>query len=208
MELSADILTRAPQNAARKAQGLLPGNCLWPWAEGTATILPSFTKKFGKTGLVISAVPLVQGIARLAGLQAPDIPGATGELDTNYAGKAEAAKEALRYYDFVCVHIEAPDECTHCGDLRGKIQAIENVDGLILKPLTDYLAQSGDDYRILVMPDHQTLMDTRTHGADPIPYFVFDSRNSTGCGKPYGESYAKSGPHVDPGAQLMGQFLS
>lgn len=207
MKLSADILAHAPQNAARKAKGLLPGNCLWPWAEGTATLLPSFINKFGKSGLVVSAVPLVQGIARLAGLIAPDIPGATGELDTNYAGKADAAKAALSSYDFVCVHIEAPDECTHCGDLEGKIQAIENVDGLILKPLSDYLAQSGEDYRILVMPDHQTLMGTRTHGAQPIPYFIFDSRQNAGCGRPYGESFAAGGPLIDPGSALMGRFF-
>lgn len=207
MALSADILFAAPLNQERRAKGLLPANCLWPWAEGTATILPSFQEKFGKTGLVISAVPLVQGIARLCSLEAPVIPGATGELDTNYAGKAEAAMAALATYDFVCVHIEAPDECTHCGDLPGKIQAIENVDALILAPLADFLAQGGEDYRILVMPDHQTLMTTRTHGGDPIPYFIFDSRQNTGCGRPYGERFAEGCPLVDPGADLMGRFL-
>lgn len=208
MELSAGILPRSPLNKTRKSQGLLPGNCIWPWAEGTATILPSFRDKFGKTGLVISAVPLVHGIARLAGLEAPEIPGATGELDTNYAGKVEAAKAALMSYDFVCVHIEAPDECTHCGDLPGKMRAIENVDGLVLAPLAAFLAQSGEDYRILVMPDHQTLMTTRTHGAEPVPYFIFDSRNPKGCGQPYGESFAQGGPVADPGADLMAKFLS
>lgn len=207
MELSAEILAAAPLNLARKARGLLPANCIWPWAQGTATLLPSFVEKFGKSGLVVSAVPLVQGIGRLAGLEAPDIPGATGELDTNYSGKVEAAKAALRQYDFVCVHIEAPDECTHCGDLEGKIQAIENVDGLVLGPLAEYLSASGEDYRILVMPDHQTLMTTRTHGGDPIPYFIFDSRQRAGCAKPYGESFAPSGPFIDPGADLMGLFF-
>ncbi|NCB31414.1 MAG: phosphoglycerate mutase, partial [Clostridia bacterium] len=207
MELSAKVLARAPLNEARMARGLLPGNGIWPWAEGTATILPSFQKKFGKTGLVVSAVPLVHGIARLAGLEAPEIPGATGELDTNYAGKMEAAKAALGAYDFVCVHIEAPDECTHCGDLPGKIQAIENVDGLILAPLAEHLAKCGENYRILVMPDHQTLMTNRTHGADPIPYFIYDSRLATGCGKPYGESFAEGGPFIDPGSEMMQRFF-
>lgn len=207
MELSADILAHAPINEARRARGALPGNCLWPWAEGSATLLPSFTEKFGKSGLVVSAVPLVQGIARLGGLEAPVIPGATGELDTNYAGKTEAALKALHAYDFVCVHLEAPDECTHCGDLKGKLQAIENLDRLILAPLAKALEQSGEDYRILVMPDHQTLMTTRTHGAGPIPYFIFDSRKSEGCGLPYGERFAQGGPFVDPGASLMGRFL-
>ena len=111
MELSAQILDTAPINLERQSRGLLPANCIWPWAEGTATILPPFQEKFGKAGLVVSAVPLVQGIAKLAGLEAPVIPGATGELDTNYAGKTQAALEALRVYDFVCVHLEAPDEC-------------------------------------------------------------------------------------------------
>jgi len=208
MELSSDILSSAPINLKRKEQGLLPANCIWPWAEGIATLLPSFKEKFGKTGLVVSAVPLVQGIARLAGLDAPTIPGATGELDTNYAGKVEAAKTALASYDFVCVHIEAPDECTHCGDLPGKIQAIENVDELVLAPLAKHLAQSGNDYRILVMPDHQTLMTTRTHGAEPIPYFIFDSQKPGGCKKPYGESFATNGPFIDPGTDLIEKFFS
>ena len=207
MELSAQVLANAPLNHARQEKGLLPANCIWPWAEGTATILPSFVQKFHRAGLAVSAVPLVQGIARLAGLEAPEIPGATGELDTNYAGKVEAAKSALHKYDFVCVHIEAPDECTHCGDLPGKIRAIENVDGLILSPLADFLQQSGEDYRILVMPDHMTLMTTRTHGAAPIPYFIYDSRQNLGCGLPYGETAAQNGPFVEVGADLMGRFL-
>ncbi len=207
MALSAKILEDAPQNQARQAQGRMPANCIWPWAEGTATILPSFQEKFGKQGLVVSAVPLVQGIARLAGLEAPTIPGATGELDTNYAGKAQAAIEALGKYDFVAVHLEAPDECTHCGDLPGKIQAIENLDSQILQPILSHLEASREDYRILAMPDHQTLMTTRTHGADPIPYFIFDSRHPQGCGKPFCEKWAAAGGLVDPGADLMGIFL-
>lgn len=207
MTLSAGILSEAPLNKARIEKGLLPANCIWPWAEGTATILPPFREKFHKLGLAVSAVPLVQGIARLAGLEAPDIPGATGELDTNYAGKAEAAKAALDSYDFVCVHIEAPDECTHCGDLPGKIQAIENVDSLILAPLAAYLQKSGQPHRILVMPDHMTLMTTRTHGAAPIPYFIYDSTQPQGCGRPFSEKEAASGPFVEEGASLMGRFL-
>lgn len=207
MELSARVLARAPRNEERRAQGLLPANCIWPWAEGTATLLPSFQEKFGKSGLVVSAVPLVHGIAKLAGLEAPLVPGATGELDTNYAGKVEAAVAGLKTHDFVCVHIEAPDECTHCGDLKGKLQAIENVDGLVLKPLADFLQAGGGDYRILVMPDHKTLMTTRTHDADPIPYFIFDSRRPTGCGLAFSEANAMGGPFIDPGAALMARFL-
>lgn len=207
MELSAQILLHAPLNEERRAAGLLPANCIWPWAEGTATLLPSFPEKFGKRGLVVSAVPLVHGIAKLAGLEAPLVPGATGELDTNYAGKVEAATAGLAKCDFVCVHIEAPDECTHCGDLKGKIQAIENVDGLVLKPLAEYLQAGGGDYRILVMPDHKTLMTTRTHDAGPIPYFIFDSRRPGGCGRAFSEANAADGPFIDPGAQLMGRFL-
>lgn len=156
---------------------------------------------------MVSAVPLVQGIAKLAGLEAPVIPGATGELDTNYAGKTQAAIEALRVYDFVCVHLEAPDECTHCGDLAGKIQAIENLDSLILHPLVAHLAQSPEPYRVLVLPDHQTLLTTRTHGGDPIPYFIYDSRETSGCGLPFQEKAAAGCPVVDPGAALMGRFL-
>ena len=208
MELSAQILDAAPINLERQGRGLLPANCIWPWAEGTATILPPFPEKFGKAGLVVSAVPLVQGIARLAGLEAPTIPGATGELDTNYAGKAQAAIDALCAYDFVCVHLEAPDECTHCGDLPGKIQAIENLDSLILRPLADHLARSQEPYRILVLPDHQTLLTTRTHGGDPIPYFIYDSREAAGCGLPFHEKAAAACPLLDPGAALMGRFLA
>ena len=158
MELAHQVLDHHPINEARRAQGKLPANGVWFWAEGSAVALDSFWDKYHKTGTVISAVPLCFGIARLSGLDIREVEGATGELDTNYEGKVAAALDELHQgKDFVAIHVEAPDECTHNGDLPGKLQAIEWLDSRVVGPLTQALSAEGTDYRLLILSDHKTL---------------------------------------------------
>ena len=203
MEKSFAFLRRHPLNLRRQAEGKLPANCIWFWAEGTAAELPSFPDKYHKTGAVISAVPLCHGIAALTGLDRISVPGATGEKDTNYRGKAEYAVRALleQGYDFVGIHVEAPDECTHNGDTPGKIGSIEDIDSQVLAPLTEAL--SGTDYRILILSDHKTLTDTRGHAHGYVPFILYDSREPSGSGLPYTEANGLLGPHVEDGTALM-----
>ena len=156
------------------------------------------------TGTVISAVPLVWGIAELAGLKHPHVEGATGELDTNYEGKVAAALDELhKGKDFVAVHVEAPDECTHNGDLPGKLQAIEWLDSRVVGPLTQALAQEDTDYRLLILSDHKTLTSTRGHDGDPVPYLLYDSRTDSGLGLPYCEESGLKGPAYPEGAPVL-----
>lgn len=198
------ILDRHPVNEKRRAQGKLPANGIWFWAEGTGVELESFYNKYKKTGTVISAVPLCHGIARLSGLDISLVEGATGELDTNYEGKVEAALKALEgNYDFAAIHVEAPDECTHNGDLKGKLQAIQWLDSRVLKPLTDALDKADFDYRLLYLSDHKTLTDTRGHDGEPVPFLIYDSRRDSGLGLPFCEESGKKGPYLDEGTKLM-----
>ena len=203
MEKSFDILRKHPTNLQRVREGKLPANCVWFWAEGTAVELPDFPARYHKRGAVISAVPLCHGIAALTGLDRISVPGATGEKDTNYRGKADYAARALleEGYDFVGIHVEAPDECTHNGDTPGKLESIAAIDREVLAPLTAQLA--GTDYRILILSDHKTLTDTRGHAHGPVPYILYDSRVNTGSGLPYTEANGLLGPHVKDGTVLM-----
>ena len=208
MKLAHGILDGHPVNAARRAAGKLPANGVWFWAEGSAVVLDSFAAKFQKQGTVISAVPLCHGIAKLAGLDITLVEGATGELETNYEGKVQAALEALRAgQDFVAVHLEAPDECTHNGDLPGKLQAIEWLDSRIIGPITEALAAEGIDYRMLVLSDHKTLTSTCGHDGTPVPYLLYDSRKDTGLGLSYSEENGDQGPYHDNGAAVLMPLL-
>ena len=204
MRLAHDVLDRHPMNMKRRAEGKLPANGIWFWAEGMAVELPGFTDKYGKTGGVISAVPLCQGIGALIGLDKIYVEGATGELHTNYEGKVDAAIETLKSHDFAAVHVEAPDECTHDGDTKGKVQAIEWIDSRVVSPLTERLDNSGEDYRMLIMSDHRTLTSTRAHDGSPVPYIIYDSRYDKGSGLTYCEADAKRGQYIDDGTMLMG----
>jgi 2,3-bisphosphoglycerate-independent phosphoglycerate mutase len=168
---SYELLSGLEINQRRIDAGKNPANMIWLWGQGNAPHLPSFTLNHGVTGAVISAVDLIRGIARLAGLQAPTVPGATGRLDTNWSGKAEAARTALTTHDFVMVHAEAPDECGHQGDLEGKIRAIELVDREIVGPVWEAAQQFGSA-RILVLPDHFTPIARRTHVGNPVPFLL------------------------------------
>jgi 2,3-bisphosphoglycerate-independent phosphoglycerate mutase len=208
MEKSYEVLNRHPINEARRREGKLPANAVWFWAEGTGVALESFFDKYKKTGAVISAVPLCHGIARLSGLDVIMVVGATGELDTNLEGKVEAALKALADgYDFVCVHVEAPDECTHNGDLKGKLQAIEWLDSRVIAPLTLALDAGEPDYRLLYLADHKTLTSTRGHDGEPVPYLIYDSRKNAGNGLAYNETDAEKGPFIDAGLKLMNRLF-
>ena len=208
--LAHEILNEHPANQKRREKGELPANGIWFWAEGVTLTLPNFEKTHGVKGFAVSAVPLVHGIARLAGLDSHYVEGATGELDTNYEGKAKAVLSGLAQgYDFALLHVEAPDECTHNGDTEGKIEAIEAFDGRVLAPLLAGLEKSGEDFRLLVLSDHKTLTATRGHDADPVPYILYtkqDAQNAPG-GRPYCENSAASGPFLEEGHRLIGRLF-
>lgn len=202
-----EILENHPLNEKLKAEGKMIANGVWFWAEGTAVKLPCFVEENGHTGAVVSAVPLCHGIAALVGLDIVCPEGATGEIDTNYENKMQAVLDILAEHDFAAVHVEAPDECTHNGDLKGKIQAIEWLDTRMLRPLTEVLNAKGWDYRILFLSDHKTLTSTRGHDGDPVPYMIYDSREANGCGLPYTEESGEKGPQVNSGVALMSMLF-
>ena len=203
MRLAHEILDHHPVTEKRRGLGKLPANGIWFWAEGTAVELPSFKEQYGMDGAVVSAVPLCHGIGVLRGLEMVEVEGATGELDTNFEGKLEAAWEKLNQYDFVCLHLEAPDECTHNGDLPGKLQAIEWLDSKLVGPLVERLEKAGMDHRVLVLSDHKTLTATRGHGSDPVPFLIYDSRTDSGRGGAYDEPAGETGPFVENGNVLL-----
>ena len=178
MLLSYEILKDHPINQRRQANGQLPANMIWPWGAATAMHLENFEQKYGKRGSVISAVPLVWGIASLGGLKTPRVEGANGDLDTNYRGKAARAVQALLQEndDFAAVHVEAPDEMAHAGSLEKKLQAIRNIDEQVVGPILDALTEAGEEFRLLLLSDHPTLLTTRTHDGSPVPYAIYDSR--------------------------------
>ena len=175
MEQAAELLAGHPVNLARVSAGKRPANGVWFWGQGRQAALPSFAGKWGLKGAVISAVDLIKGIGRLAGMQVIDVPGATGYIDTNFSGKAEAAVRAFREgADLVYLHVEAPDECGHRGEAENKVEAIERIDREILGPVLSALPEMGD-FRVMVLPDHPTPLDVRTHTADPVPFLLYDS---------------------------------
>ncbi len=175
---SFDILNNHPINLRRAKEGKNKANSLWFWGAGIKPQLQNFQDKTGLTGAMISAVDLLKGIAVGAGMKVMEVPGANGSLHTDYEGKAQAALDALleENLDFVYVHVEAPDEMGHQGNLHHKIQAIENIDQSIVAAIKKGLDESGEDYRMLILPDHPTPIVLRTHTADPVPYVLYDSR--------------------------------
>lgn len=178
MASSYRVLKNHPVNQKRVAEGKLPANCIWLWGQGNAPQFELFEKLHQKTGSVISAVDLLKGIGICAGLDVIDVEGATGFLDTNYKGKADAAIEALKEKDFVFVHVEAPDECGHIGDYKKKMQAVEDLDSKIIAPLLEFAQSLNEPCRILVMPDHPTPVALKTHTSDPIPFVLYDTRET------------------------------
>ena len=193
MEQSYELLKVHPLNIERKKCGLRPANSAWFWGAGSRPKLPDFYEKTGKKGVMISAVDLLKGIAAAGGMTNLHVEGATGGLHTNYEGKAQAAVHALlkEGYDFAYIHVEAPDEMGHQGSLERKLQAIENLDHRIIRLVKDGLDASGEDYRMLVLPDHPTPLRIRTHSAEPVPYLLYDSRKHLGSSTIYCERTAK-----------------
>ncbi len=209
MERSYDILVNHPINIERKKKGLRPANCCWFWGAGTKPALSSFEEKTGHRGLMVSAVDLLKGIAVGAGMGVAHVEGANGGLHTNYEGKVLAAYEALQKdYDFVYIHVEAPDEMGHQGSVEKKVQAIEYLDKRVIGPLKKMLDEDGMSYRLLVMPDHPTPIRVRTHTAEPVPYLLYDSsRPAAGASNYNEEAAAASGNFVPLGHKIIDKLF-
>ena len=210
MERSFQILNDHPLNRQRQAQGKRKANSLWYWGAGTRPSLRSFEEKTGLRGAMVSAVDLLKGIAVGAGMGVYAVPGATGSIDTNWEGKAQAAVQALLHdgYDFVYIHLEAPDEMAHQGLPQEKVRAIEYLDSRILAPVRQAVEGAGEDCRILVLPDHPNLLRLRTHTGDPVPYVLYDSRRQRRTIAHYTEAEAQaSGNFIPQGQLLMERFL-
>lgn len=207
---SYEILSCHPINLERKRKGMNPANSAWFWGAGTRPQLTSFEEKNHKKGAMISAVDLLKGIAAGAEMHNIYVEGANGSLHTNYAGKAKAAVDALTKdgFDFVYIHVEAPDEMGHQGSLENKIKSIENIDEYIVGPVVEMLRDAKEDFRMLVLPDHPTPVRIRTHTAKPVPYLLYDSRTAKAGMNAYNEMTAeKTGIRVDEGYRLIDRLF-
>ena len=209
MKKSYEILKDHPVNIARREKGLHEANSIWLWGEGRKPALENFKEKNGVSGCVVSAVDLLKGIGICAGMDTPEVEGATGYLDTNFEGKAKAGIDAFKNgTDLVYLHFEAPDECGHRGEPENKVRAVEYIDRRALKPMLEYLEGSGDDFRILIMPDHPTPLDTMTHSAEPVPYIIYDSRvKKNGIPSFTEKNAAATGIFVEHGPDIMKKLL-
>lgn len=207
MKKSYDLLKDHPINLARMEKGLRPANSIWFWGEGVRKSLMPFMDKYGKKGAMISAVDLLKGIGKFTEMEVIEVEGATGYLDTNFEGKAQAAIDTLKNgNDFVYVHIEAPDECGHRHEIDNKVKSIEIIDERILQPILK--AFEGEDLRILICPDHPTPLALRTHTNDPVPYLIYDSTKMVKGVENFNEETARAtGIFIEKGHELMGRFL-
>jgi 2,3-bisphosphoglycerate-independent phosphoglycerate mutase len=202
------VLHNHPVNVRRKEEGLLPANSIWLWGHGKTPKIAPFREKFGMSGAVISAVDLIKGIGLCAGLDVINVEGATGYIDTNYLGKAQAAMKALEDHDFVYVHVEAPDEASHAGRMDHKLQAIEDFDRQVVGTVLEGVKKFGD-YAILCTPDHPTPVKLMTHTSDPVPFIIYRGREGKGNGaSSYDETQAASTGLVLEGHSLMKELLS
>jgi 2,3-bisphosphoglycerate-independent phosphoglycerate mutase len=195
MEATRPVLASHPVNKKRIADGKKPANMIWLWGQGGAPSMPTFQERFGLRGAMISAVDLLKGIGTYAGLEVIDVPGATGDIDTNYAGKVQAALEALTHLDFVYLHVEAPDEAGHEGDVELKVKAIELFDQNVVGPMVQGLKESGEDWRALLLPDHATPTSLRTHTREPVPFAMMGNGVEPDGAKSFDEDEAKMGKH-------------
>ncbi len=210
MKESQRLLKNHPVNHARQAKGLPPANSIWLWGQGRSPRMITLKERFGMDGYVISAVHLIKGIGILAGLEALEVPGATGYFDTNYDGKVQYALRGLGEKDFVYLHVEAPDEAGHMGNLRLKIESIEAFDEKVVGPLLKGMKRF-ERYKVLVLPDHPTPLSVRTHTADPVPYVIYSNEAATPSahGKKFDEvSAGQSGISIEKGFELIERFLS
>ena len=211
---SWEVLSNHPINIERIRQGKNPANSIWLWGEGTAPSLPLFYDKYAKTGAVISAVDLIKGIGICIGLESINVIGATGTLHTNYAGKVAAALNALETKDFVYLHIEAPDECAHQGQVHEKVLAIEYIDEKVIAPIMSELNKRGEDYSIMILPDHPTPLEIKTHTDEPVPFAYYrkckdfeDKRNNQNISSFDEKNAADTGVYIEKGHALMDEFL-
>lgn len=210
MERSYAVLADHPINRKRKEQGLHPANSCWFWGAGTKPSLSPFTEKTGKKGAMISAVDLLKGIAVGSSMKVVTVDGANGGLYTNYEGKAQAAVDVLVKdgYDFVYVHLEAPDEMGHQGSVEKKVQAIENLDQRVIRPIVEGLRAAGEEFRMVILPDHPTPVCIRTHTGDSVPYLLYDSTDEREESWRYDEEEAQaSGNYVSEGHALIAKVL-
>jgi len=206
---SVDILESHPINRERSKNGKNPANSVWLWGQGERPSMPTFKEKYGISGALVSAVDLTKGLGIYAGFEILDVPGITGYIDTNYKGKAEEALRSLERVDFVYIHVEAPDEAGHSGNVRDKVKAIEDFDDIVVGTVMEGAKRFGS-YRILVMPDHPTPVELRTHSADPVPFILYDSTaEQQNRGAVYDESVVgKDGVLLfEEGHKLMDFFI-
>ena len=206
---SVDILESHPVNRSRVKAGKNPGNSVWLWGQGRRPQMPTFLEKYGISGALVSAVDLTKGLGIYAGFEILKVPGMTGYLDTNYQGKAAATIEALKRVDFVYLHVEAPDEAGHSGNCKDKIQAIEDFDRYIVGSVLEGM-KAFPEYRILVLPDHATPVELRTHSAEPVPFMLFDSRAlKNNAVSAYDETITQrdDGMVFEEGYKLMDYFI-
>lgn len=211
MKKSYEILKDHPINVERKKKGLNPANCCWFWGAGTKPMVADFKEKTGKSGMMISAVDLLKGIAVGSNMAVAKVEGANGGLNTNYTGKKDAAVKALTEdgFDFAYIHVEAPDEMGHQGSVEKKVKAIENIDEFVIGPLVKELKEKGEDFRMLVLPDHPTPIRVRTHTSDAVPYLLYDSAREETHTWAYNEAEAKeSGNYVAKGHEMIDVLFS
>lgn len=205
---SRDLLENHPVNLKRASEGQKKANSIWLWSPGKNPALPSFKETFGLDGAVVCAVDLIKGIGICAGMEVPDVEGATGGTDTDYRAKEKAAEAQFTAgKDFVYLHVEAPDEYGHQGNPVGKKASIEALDAEILEPMLEYLSSCGEDYRVMILPDHFTPAHTRTHGRGEVPFIIYDSRRQVYPIRKYTEKEARDGEYVSTGPELMKLFL-
>ena len=209
MRASYDILKDHPVNVARRNAGKRVANSAWLWSPGKKPALPSFKEKWGLKGAVISAVDLIKGIGICAEMTSIDVEGATGNVHTNYDGKADAAIKAFKDgYDFVFVHVEGPDECGHRAEIENKVLSIEKIDSIILKKVYDYLCECGEDFKIYVLPDHPTPIEIRTHSMEPVPFFIYSSKKEEKGVSVFTEKTAEdTGLYYPDGSLLLGEII-
>ncbi len=209
MKKTVEILKNHPVNLERIRLGKRPATSLWFWGEGTKPTLQNFKQRFGLNGAMISAVDLLKGIGKLSGMKVVEVQGATGNYDTNFNGKAKAVINALKDgCDFVYLHMEAPDECGHHGDAEHKIYAIEKISEQVVKYIVEELENAGEDFAILICPDHPTPLSLMTHTSDPVPYMIYRSNKVVKGADKYNEQNATlSNVFVNSGVQLMQRFL-
>ena len=209
IDRSQAILGTHEINTVRRDLGDNPATSIWLWGQGKMPQLPDFRSRYGVSGAAITAVDLIRGLARLIGWTNIQVPGATGYIDTNYAGKGAAAAEALDKYDLVLVHVEAPDEAGHVGNVDAKVQAISSIDQHVVGPVLTRLQKEGRDWRILVLPDHPTPCSIRTHSEAAVPFAIAGKRIEAVIGKTFTEEEAAAGDlHIDRGYELMEYFLT